>query len=149
MGKRIKIIKVPGTTANIKRGIINFLNSRGHFAFPINNVGIWDEAAGSFRRNPHKGIADILCSFKYRKPITGVTGTMVFNVGVFLAIEVKNKETHDVLSDAQIDFMKSVKATSGLYLVVYDYDEFVQWYDLNYSEYDEPSVKRLPGKRGE
>jgi hypothetical protein len=45
--------------------------------------------------------------------------------------------------------MKSVKATSGLYLVVYDYDEFVQWYDLNYSEYDEPSVKRLPGKGGE
>jgi hypothetical protein len=145
MGKRIKTKRVPATTENITEGIINFLNAMGHFAFRVNTTGVWDPGKEFFRKSPNRGTADIICSMAYRKPITGVAGTMIFNIGVFLAVEVKNALTFDTLRDDQKIFRDNVRATNGLYLIAYSYDDFLNWYKTNFPE-DESRIKALPGQ---
>jgi hypothetical protein len=143
--KRTRIVKVPGTTANITKGIINFLNSKGHFAFRVNNTGVWDEARQAFRRaNTEPGIADILCCFHYTKPMINGPLLTNFNVGIFMAIEVKNEETKDRMSPAQINFRENVAAAGGTYLTTPSLGSFIKWYNENHDENNEPFFKVLP-----
>jgi hypothetical protein len=137
--KKTKIVRVPGTTNNIKKGIRNFLNSKGHFAFLVNNTGIWDEARQAFRMaHTEPGIADVICCFHYTKPMVNGPLLTNFNVGLFMAIEVKNADTKDKLSQAQKDFRDNVAAAGGTFIETPSVESFINWYIANHENNDEP-----------
>jgi len=121
--KRAKIIKVPGTTNNITKGIINYLKSKGHFARRINTTGIFDENKKLFRRSSNKGTSDIIACVSCRNEPGGIY------FGQFLAIEVKNKGTKDTLSDDQKKFGDEVVNAHGVYYTAIGYEEFVGWFE--------------------
>jgi hypothetical protein len=112
--KRTKIVRVPGTTNNITKGIINYINARKDcFAFRVNNAGVYDEAKKVYRKSDRSGIADIIACLW----------------GEFVAIEVKNKTTRDRMSEAQKGFEAAVTDAGGWYFIVTDYEEFVKLFE--------------------
>jgi hypothetical protein len=123
MAKKIKLVRVPGTTNNITKGIINYLNSRGHFAFRVNSGGVWDPTKKRFRAGRSAGVSDILCCLK---------GGPIFSGGRFLAIEVKNEATKDRIRPAQTAFKANVAAADGYYVTAASYDGFVSWFNSSF-----------------
>lgn len=146
MGKtRAKLVTVPATTANIKKGIINFLLSKGHFAYKSPTVGVWDAARQAFRKNTSEpGVGDITCCLWYKKRLGTFEGYTEFNVGLYCAIEVKNKLTKDRTRKNQAEFARKVAAAGGLYIETDSLKSFVEWYYKQDFEH-EPRVKTLPG----
>lgn len=117
----VRLIKVKATTNNITRGIVNFLNVRGHFAFRINSTGIWDPERKVFRKpNQRYGLADIVCC------LYG---------GKFLAVEVKNEITKDRLRKNQEAFEIELAKAGGVYYIAKNMFDFIDWYQLqNFNE---------------
>jgi len=111
--------QVPATTNNITRGIINFLNLKGHFAFRVNTQGTFNPIVGSFRRiAPNdKGCPDILCCWN-----------MPDTTSRFVGFEVKNESTKDKLSKDQIAFHTKIVAANGIVVVVKSYAHFLELY---------------------
>lgn len=128
--KRVKVVRVPGTTNNITKGIINYLASRGHFAFRVNNTGVWDEQKQLFRKTGSEGVADIIGCINSIHRMPGVN----FLYGQFIAIEVKNKATRDRMSAAQKEFRDCTESALGIYFVAKGYEEFVQWFESIYGK---------------
>jgi hypothetical protein len=118
MATKTKLVRVPGTTNNITKGIINYLNVRKNcFAFRVNNGGVWDPVRGTFRRAARAGISDIVACVN----------------GEYLSIEVKNKATGDKMSEAQIVFSGEVVRAKGRYMVANDYETFVAHFEMIYN----------------
>lgn len=132
--KMSKIVRVPATTNNITKGIINYLNASGHFAFRVNSGGVYDPTKGSFRANAKAGAADIICCIKrrYVNPIC-LSGPARIS-GEFLAVEVKNKATKDRARPAQQRFGASVVGAHGVYFIASGYNEFVTWFESTYGK---------------
>lgn len=108
-----KRIKVPKTTNNITRSIINFLNASGHSAARINTQGQYDERLGMWRKSGStKGVTDIICCLRPK--------------GRMLVIDVKKGD--DVLSEDQIKYMASIVAAGGLACEAKSADDFEQHY---------------------
>lgn len=98
---------------DIQKGILEYLNMQGHFAFRVNTQGVpvWGDKKefSHFRKAPQAGISDIL----------GIS-----KKGVMLAIEVKrpgNKATPD-----QQDFLDSVGIRGGLAIVATSIDDVIK-----------------------
>lgn len=142
MAKRVKIVRVPGTTANIIKGIVNFLLSKGHFVYPTPTVGIWDEKKKAYRRAGKRGGPDITGCLHYAKTLGGVGGITRFNCGLYLAIEVKNPATRDRVRKAQQEFAQEVKSAGGLYIITPSVESLINWYNNN-MENDVDDIKVL------
>ena len=85
-----------------------FLNLNGCFAWKNHTVGIYDAAAGTYRRpSPFaiKGVADIIAIYR----------------GLTFLMEVKDKRGRQ--SDEQKLFEKSVKKHGGTYVLVRSLEE--------------------------
>ena len=58
---------------NIENGIIEYLNMRGHFAFPYENTATYDPKIKGFRKFNSKtkqaGVSDIICLTKWAKMV--------------------------------------------------------------------------------
>jgi len=118
--KTARLVKVKATTNNITRGIINFLNVRGHYAFRVNSTGIWDPVKQVIRRpNSPRGIADIVCCLRLKDR----------SAGMFLSIEIKNAQTKDRMRPNQKQFALDIAQAGGWPLVVTSYGEFLRWYE--------------------
>ncbi|MEK6884487.1 MAG: VRR-NUC domain-containing protein [Nanoarchaeota archaeon] len=74
-------------------------------------MGVFDRSRGIYRTAPKKGVSDILCCFK----------------GRFIAIEVKSPK--DKLSPEQDGFIKNVQQAGGLACVVYNFDDFLNFWN--------------------
>lgn len=110
---------MPATTNNLTKAIVNYLNSRGHFAFRVNNGAVYDPVRKVFRRR-RKGdpaISDVHCTLNPS--------------GLSLWIEVKNAYTRDRIKKGQRDFAKRIKECGGMHLFATTYDRFLAWYDDN------------------
>lgn len=114
---RKKIRKVPATTNNITKGIVNFLLDKGHFVFRVNNGSVYDRKRQTFRR---KGIHD--------PALSDVMGVLRPS-GVFIAIEIKNSATGDKPKSRQKDFAREVISRGGIHYFAKTYEEFKSWYD--------------------
>jgi hypothetical protein len=109
-----KIVYAQETTNNITTAIINFLLSKGHSASRINVQGQYDESILAWRKSgSRKGFYDIVCSIK----------------GKFVAIDIKKGK--DFLSDDQLKFKGEVIKDGGYAVEFRDYQEFIDWYNLN------------------
>lgn len=101
-------------TNQLTRQILEYLFNAGHFAFRINTTGIYDTRSGSFRAAPKKGLPDLLCCAR----------------GRFIGIELKIG--HDQLRPEQVGFLKATEHSSGIFLVVHSFEEFIdKWIDLD------------------
>ena len=121
---RAKTIKVPATTNNITKGIVNFLLERGHSASRVNVQGQWDEARQMWRKSgSRKGFYDIaaVIKTKYRGPHLDPIGMSLF---------VDTKSNRDVLSEEQLKFRKEVQEAGGCCFESKNYNDFVEWYNL-------------------
>ncbi len=100
-------------TANrITANIIRAINSQpGCAAYRINNVGVWDEAKGVYRKgNTQKGIADVSAVIRGR------------------AVWVEVKAGRDKISTEQLIFKQEVERAGGLYYEARSTDEFLKWF---------------------
>ena len=130
MKRRIR--KVPATTNNLTKAIINFLIDKGHYAFRVNNGSIFDPKRKVFRR---KGAND--------PALSDVMGVLRPS-GLFLAIEVKNAATGDKPKSAQKLFERQVRECGGIHYFAKRFDDFKAWYNLTI--YDESDASE-PNKR--
>lgn len=122
---KTKTTRVPATTNNITKGIVNFLNSKGHCAFRVNTAGIYDRGTGQFRRmaSSSLGCPDVIACMRYQiDPATRVHGH-------FYGFEIKNESTKDRIRKDQQDFAGRVDKAGGHILIIRSYPEFLRWYD--------------------
>ena len=92
--------------------IIDHLYRNGCYAWRASSTGIYDQAAGSYRTAPKKGVADILA-------IMPPAGTMI-------AIEVKIGK--DRLSPEQEGFLSNVIHHGGRSFVAKNFEDFLYWW---------------------
>jgi len=114
-GGRYARRKVPATTNNITRSIINFLNMHGHCAARINTQGQWDEAKQIWRKSGStKGVFDIICCLR--------------PFGRMLIVDVKKGD--DELREDQIKYQNAVLAAGGIAYGAKSAEEFEEYYLL-------------------
>lgn len=95
--------------------IIDFVYRKGGYAWRASSTGIFDGKQQAYRTAPKKGVADVLA-------VVPPTGRMI-------AIEVKIGK--DRLSPEQEGFLKNIAFTGGLSVVVKDFEEFKEWWDVH------------------
>lgn len=113
MGYRTK--KVRATTNNVTTGIINHLESQGHYAGRINTTGVYDPNLGHFRKIPprEKGKFDIYAC--------------LYPSGRSLWIDVKTGT--DKPSPEQLKFKERIEQAGGIAIFIKTYDEYLNWYE--------------------
>lgn len=109
--------RVPKTTNNITRSIINFLNAAGHVAARINTQGQYDErlngGRGGWRKSGSTvGVWDITCTLAPR--------------GRTLIVDVKKGS--DTLSPEQMAYGQAVVHAGGLAYEAAGAEEFEDFY---------------------
>lgn len=114
--------QVPATTNNITLGIINFLNSKGHFAFRVNTTGIYDPMNRIFRKpmKESKGCPDVLACIQWH------------GSGLFVGFEIKNELTNDRMREDQKEFHKKVIGANGEAYIIHSFDEFLKLYSARF-----------------
>lgn len=111
MGWKTKI--VPKTTNNTTKGIINFLESKGHAAWRVNVEGQYDEFQETWRRSgATKGVLDVGCC--------------LCPIGVLLVVDIKRPG--DVKRDDQKKYAKNVQRCGGFAYFTKDLVEFMGYY---------------------
>jgi len=131
---RKTIRKVPATTNNLTKGIVNFLLDKGHFVFRVNNGSVYDRKRMTFRR---KGLHD--------PALSDVMGVLKPS-GVFIAIEIKNSATGDKPKSKQKIFAREVQSRGGIHYFAKTYAEFISWY--NETIYDDTDLLKEGLPRG-
>lgn len=103
--------KPPKETANrITANVIRAINMQPRCAaYRINNVGVWDEANGIYRKgNTQRGIFDVSATLKGR------------------AAWFEVKAGRDKPSREQLIFQQEIRAAGGIAEFVYSTDEFLE-----------------------
>lgn len=116
------------STNGLTKCVIDFLNYSGHQAERISTTGRWIVDKGSVKGGYFipgtgtKGSADISCTIKPNK----------LPFGVSVKIEIKYGK--DRQSDVQKQYEQHIQSAGGIYIIVRDFDSFVEWYDnfMNY-----------------
>lgn len=123
---KTKTKRVPATTNNITKGIINFLNLKGHCAFRVNTTGVWDTNNKRFRKiaKDSKGVPDIIACMC---PYQGMSGTHDLP-GLFYGFEIKNKLTRDSTSFDQERFRARVQCSKGTLITITCMQDFTDWF---------------------
>lgn len=115
--RKTRIVRVPGTTNNITKGVINFLRAEGHFAFRVNTMGIpLEDGSGWKKSGSEKGVADVLACMLPREGASGL----------FYAFEIK--KGRDRASSKQIEFKENVERALGTVIEIKTYSDFLAWY---------------------
>jgi hypothetical protein len=111
--------RVPATTNNITRAIINFLIDKGHFADRVNRTGIYDPRSGQWRKsNTKNALFDIYCCLGPK--------------GESLWIDVKKGK--DTPSKAQYDFKAKIEACGGKAEFITSYQQFKEYYEKEFEK---------------
>lgn len=102
-----KLGKPKISEANVKKACFRYLQIKGYFWWPINNVGIWDAEKGIYRRS------------QTIRP--GVSDAMMLTKGKLYALEFKGSTGQQ--SVAQKEFQRQVEANGGVYLLARSIDD--------------------------
>ena len=111
---RTRTRRVPATTNNVTRAIINHLRSQGHYAGRINTTGIYDPVVGQFRKiaDEEKGKFDIYACLAPS--------------GRSMWIDVKSGT--DRPSPEQLRFQEWIRESGGIAEFFKTYKQFTDWY---------------------
>lgn len=118
---------MPTPEGAVLKAVLSTLNLRGVYAFR-NNSGALRDATGRPVRFGKVGSADIL--------------GIVYPIGRFLAVECKAPGREKTLTEAQWEFMASIKAAGGVALVISDVADL--WRALDELEADPGKSFDLP-----
>lgn len=102
--------------SEIKKAILQYLNMQLQtFAFPVSTLGIPDaKSRTGFRKNPSKGVADII----------GVKGIGQPEGGRFFALEVKRPGQKP--TEEQYEFLRNVAIAGGYAGVVHSVEDVIE-----------------------
>ena len=120
------------STNGLTRCVIDWLKYCGHQAERINTGGRMID-----RRQTYTDVVGIkrqIGSVEWIKG-TSTPGSADISAtiqGRSVKIEIKNKYTNDRMSQAQIKYCQAIHSDGGVYIVVDTFDNFVDWYKLNY-----------------
>ena len=120
--RKYKTVRVRETTNNIQRGIVAFLNHKGHRAFRVNSAAVFDPVIQDYRKRAEEdlGAPDVLACMR---PYGRYTGFEV-------------KFDGDTMSDDQIAFKAEIIAAGGEFVEVETWQDFLDWYANSiYSRY--------------
>lgn len=117
------------STAGLTRAVMTFLRLKGHHCERTANQGQLIDDREIFTDTV--GITRSIGSV-HRITSQGMKGTSDLKAiisGKFIAIEIKNRYTHDRQRPEQKEYQGRVEASGGIYLIVQDFASFVQWYE--------------------
>ena len=116
------------STNGLTKCVIDFLNYSGHQAERISSSGRWIVDKGSVKGG-------------YFIPGTGTKGTADISATIkphwnnwAIPVKAEVKFGKDRQSDVQKEYEQHIQAAGGVYIIVRDFDSFVEWYDkfMNY-----------------
>ena len=110
--RRFRTVRVVEDANTITRGIIGFLNSKGHRAFRVNAAAVYDKR-GFYRTRAEedRGQGDACACLR---------------PGLFAMFEVKFDK--DTPSDDQLQMREDILAAGGIHQYIKTYQEFLDWY---------------------
>jgi len=118
------------STNGLTKCVVDFLNYSGHFAERINNTGRF--IAGT---RIDEGHAKFQTQGKWIKG-TGVNGRADISAKIKLPqhqfaipVEIEIKYAKDRMSDAQREYQSAMFDVGAVYIVVRDFDMFMEWYN--------------------
>lgn len=116
------------STNGLTKCVIDFLNYSGHQAERISTTGRWIVE----KNNPKGGYYIPGTGTKGSADISATIKPKCFKFGISVKIEIKFKK--DRQSEDQKKYEQQIESAGGIYLIVRDFDEFVEWYDnfMNY-----------------
>ena len=116
--EQIPAPKFKTTTANgLTKAVIAFLEYNGHQAERINTTGVW------VRERAH-------VNGGYYRPTTGTRGSADVSATINgKSVKLEIKAGSDRQSKVQRLYQEKIERAGGVYLIVRDFDEFVEWYD--------------------
>ena len=119
------------STNGLTKCVVDFLNYSGHFAERINNTGRFiagvkiDEGHAKYQTNGKwikgtgvNGRADISAKIKLHQHQFAIP------------VEIEIKYAKDRMSDAQKEYQSAMFNVGTVYIVVRDFDMFIEWYDI-------------------
>lgn len=116
------------TTNGLTSAVMTFLRLQGHHVERTGNEGRILDNRRMFIDTV--GRTRIVGSVK-RISGSGLRGTSDLKAiigGRFIAIEIKNRYTHDRQRPEQKSYQRQVEAAGGVYLIVRDFTSFIDWY---------------------
>ena len=118
------------STNGLTKCVVDFLNYSGHFAERINNTGRF--IVGT---RIDEGHAKFQTQGKWIKG-TGVNGRADISAKIKLPqhqfaipVEIEIKYAKDRMSDAQREYQSAMFDVGAVYIVVRDFDMFMEWYN--------------------
>ena len=115
------------STNNLTKCVIDFLNMSGMQAERINTTGRYVENKTTFV--DIVGRQRTIGSGKYIKG-TGTKGSADISATIFgRSIKIEIKYGRDVQSNAQKEYQQSIEQAGGIYIIVRDFDSFLEWFN--------------------
>lgn len=118
------------TTNGLTKCVMKYLTLKGYFVERTGNEGrvIDNRQTVSNCIGQARTIGSL-----QRIPSMGKRGTSDLKAiinGLFVAIEIKNKNTNDRQSEAQKQYQKQVETSGGIYIIVASFQGFYEWFNL-------------------
>lgn len=115
------------TSANeLTKCVTKFLNMSGWQAERINTMGVYREAK---KVQDMDGITRVVGKGKYT-PSGSTKGSADISATIYgRSVKIEIKYGRDVQSEAQKKYQKAIEDAGGIYIIVREFDKFVQWYD--------------------
>lgn len=115
------------TTNGLTKCVIDFLNLSGHQAERINTMGRVLDNRKSFV--DVVGRTRVIGSTKYIKG-TGTVGSADISATIRgKAVRIEIKYGRDRQSQAQKQYQEQIERAGGTYIIVRDFDSFIEWYN--------------------
>lgn len=115
------------TSANeLTKCVVKFLQLSGWQAERINTMGVYREAK---KIQDLDGITRVVGKGKFT-PSGSTKGSSDISATIYgRSVKIEIKYGRDVQSEAQKKYQEAIESAGGIYLIVREFDKFIQWYD--------------------
>ena len=109
----------------LTKSVTSFINLSGYQAERINTTGMWRQGA---KLKVGEGIRQM--PGKWTKG-TGTKGSADISATINgRSVKIEIKYGKDRQSDDQIKYQEMIEKAGGIYIIVKNFDDFIQWFDL-------------------
>jgi hypothetical protein len=109
----------------LTKAVTSFINLSGYQAERINTTGMWRQGA---KLKVGEGIRQM--PGKWTKG-TGTKGSADISATINgRSVKIEIKYGKDRQSDDQIKYQEMIEKAGGIYIIVKNFDDFIQWFDL-------------------
>ena len=109
----------------LTKAVTSFINLSGYQAERINTTGMWRQGA---KLNVGEGTRQM--PGKWTKG-TGTKGSADISATINgRSVKIEIKYGKDRQSDDQIRYQEMIEKAGGIYIIVKNFDDFIQWFDL-------------------